>query len=641
MPITTNATAAPQWKWNFPPRKYHIDDDDDDQDNNSSSSSSSQDTHIDDDETDDDDSGSYTMNNNEPPHPLGFESRYGTTRFGLYHHHHHGATDSEHPSRNETIFNRDDEYAWNALIRINNDDDDEYYHKNSNGRIPSSQQSSSYYISPIRSYTHFDNRGGVSTKLLLRGMMQMMHQTSSHDQSDDKGNGSRHDKTMDELSMGMDRIANLVKAARCCHDPSEGIITSSSSLISPRPSNMHHPQQQQLSPSSTCLSSIAPHTTTTIPSSPPPHSTSRLLQLAMECERQQRGILSNELSSHLQSTYEKVYQQQHCRGFLLLLQAEANRVQLAKERIAQRQERAHKLEELGRLERESLERQLHEQRQEQERLENERIAAKAAKSEEEQKKEQHRLELLAIAEQEAEKEAAAKYQHVSRAQDLIMHLDRVRSGSVGGLWEFDKSTMVSKRRLQFKKIVNGKINTLAHDGGKILEVSRLVCDAISNAAKDDSHDTGGGVTTMGKKYLLDLLCSNLIVRVQADGFNGTRGDGFPLAAMFAQVSVHCEEIGPILEGHLYTVCRMAIPALSLDKTGGYTENENNNNNNDDFLMESLGMIRDKNGEFESFEKFLHRTEVSKVGFHLSNALSLLLNLCSLCSLFKFIVRQIH
>ena len=248
---------------------------------------------------------------------------------------------------------------------------------------------------------------------------------------------------------------------------------------------------------------------------------------------------------------------------------------------------------------------------------------------------------MAIAEQEAEKEAAAKYQHVSRAQDLIMHLDRVRSGSVGGLWEFDKSPMVSKRRLQFKKIVNGKINTLAHDGGKILEVSRLVCDAISNAAKDDSHDTGGGVTTMGKKYLLDLLCSNLIVRVQADGFNGTRGDGFPLAAMFAQVSVHCEEIGPVLEGHLYTVCRMAIPALSLDKTGGDAENENNKNNNDDFLMESLGMIRDKNGEFESFEKFLHRTEVSKVDFHLSNALLLYFGFVVTKSLLSMLSFQIY
>jgi hypothetical protein len=29
------------------------------------------------------------------------------------------------------------------------------------------------------------------------------------------------------------------------------------------------------------------------------------------------------------------------------------------------------------------------------------------------------------------------------------------------------------------------------------------------------------------------------------------------------------------------------------------------------LMESLGMIRDKDGEFESFDKWLHRTEVRR------------------------------
>ena len=35
-------------------------------------------------------------------------------------------------------------------------------------------------------------------------------------------------------------------------------------------------------------------------------------------------------------------------------------------------------------------------------------------------------------------------------------------------------------------------------------------------------------------------------------------------------------------------------------------------NSNDELMESLGMIRVKDGEFESFEKFLHRTEVRGV-----------------------------
>ena len=114
--------------------------------------------------------------------------------------------------------------------------------------------------------------------------------------------------------------------------------------------------------------------------------------------------------------------------------------------------------------------------------------------------------------------------------------------------------------------------------------------------------------TMGKKYLLDLLASNLIVRVQAGTFNGVRGDGFPLASMFAHVSTQCEELGPLLEAHLYGVCPTAIPTMSLTSAGG--GGEEGGEEDEEELMESLGMIRDKEGKFESFDKFLNRTEVS-------------------------------
>jgi hypothetical protein len=163
--------------------------------------------------------------------------------------------------------------------------------------------------------------------------------------------------------------------------------------------------------------------------------------------------------------------------------------------------------------------------------------------------------------------------------------------------------------LQFKKVVNGKINTLSHEVNKILDVGRIVVEAIEAASRDDDDaasssaaagggDGDGGVMSMGKKYLLDLLASNLIVRVQAGTFNGVRGDGFPLASMIAFVSTHCEEIGPLLEAHLYSHCPTAIPSLSLTSPDGGEEE----------LMESLGMIRDKEGEFETFDKFLSRTE---------------------------------
>lgn len=77
-----------------------------------------------------------------------------------------------------------------------------------------------------------------------------------------------------------------------------------------------------------------------------------------------------------------------------------------------------------------------------------------------------------------------------------------------------------------------------------------------------------------------------------------RGDGFPLAAFLAMVSSEIEGFAPIFEAHIYSVCPTAIPALPKpDKDA--TEDE---------LMESLGMAKNKEGEFESFERFLHRTE---------------------------------
>lgn len=78
----------------------------------------------------------------------------------------------------------------------------------------------------------------------------------------------------------------------------------------------------------------------------------------------------------------------------------------------------------------------------------------------------------------------------------------------------------------------------------------------------------------------------------------TRGDGFPLAAFLAAVASEAPEFVSVFEAHIYTVCPMAIPVLP--KPG--------KDASEDDLMESLGMAKNKNGEFESFERFLQRTE---------------------------------
>ena len=40
---------------------------------------------------------------------------------------------------------------------------------------------------------------------------------------------------------------------------------------------------------------------------------------------------------------------------------------------------------------------------------------------------------------------------------------------------------------------------------------------------------------------MDLIACSVVVRVQADGFKGTRGDAFSLASMLAQVSLKVDD----------------------------------------------------------------------------------------------------
>ena len=72
-------------------------------------------------------------------------------------------------------------------------------------------------------------------------------------------------------------------------------------------------------------------------------------------------------------------------------------------------------------------------------------------------------------------------------------MEDVRSGL---LRAFETSPAASRRRLQFKKVVNGRINTLSHDGGKVRDVSDAVVDAIAQASRDDddaaARAPGGG-----------------------------------------------------------------------------------------------------------------------------------------------------
>ena len=181
--------------------------------------------------------------------------------------------------------------------------------------------------------------------------------------------------------------------------------------------------------------------------------------------------------------------------------------------------------------------------------------------------------------------------------------------------EYDTTTdaFIKQKRLLFKKLVNGKINTLAENVQKIREVAHDVTTAITNAKNDDAQyksapnqNNNNKMYALGKRYLVNLLSSKVIVRIQAEGFNGPRGDGFPLAHMLCLVAANVKDMIPVLTAHIYTVCPTAIPTLpsTTDDT-----NTNTNNSEEDNFMIQLGMIRQKDGNFETFERFLSRTEV--------------------------------
>ncbi|VEU40682.1 unnamed protein product [Pseudo-nitzschia multistriata] len=205
-----------------------------------------------------------------------------------------------------------------------------------------------------------------------------------------------------------------------------------------------------------------------------------------------------------------------------------------------------------------------------------------------------------------EREAAAKKatEYIDKAKKLVGQLVQVRAS----VEPFEKNKTVGKRRLGMKKMANGKVNTLNDNPSKIREVATQISTAIAAYEQEDGQiktqlqQGAPGLTSdmaVGRRYFVDLLASTAMKRVQAESFGGTKGDGFPLAAMLAMVSVESKQIISVLAAHIYTVCPVAIPTLPAPR----------DNASEDDLMIGLGMQRNqKTGEFETFPRFLARTE---------------------------------
>jgi len=221
-------------------------------------------------------------------------------------------------------------------------------------------------------------------------------------------------------------------------------------------------------------------------------------------------------------------------------------------------------------------------------------------------REERQAHEVAVQKKRAESEARAKKktEHVDKAKKLVGQLVQVRAS----VEPFDKNKAVGKRRLGMKKIAKGKVNTLTDNPDKIREVATEISNAIARYDQEDAQikqqlqQKVAGMTpdmAVGRRYFVDLLASTAMTRVQAESFSGTKGDGFPLAAMLAMVSLQNKNIMAVLAAHIYTVCPTAIPTLPTPKADA----------SEDEVMIGLGMQKNKKtGDFESFPQFLARTE---------------------------------
>jgi hypothetical protein len=312
----------------------------------------------------------------------------------------------------------------------------------------------------------------------------------------------------------------------------------------------------------------------------PFHETSRHIQQKLQLERQRMEQEHAATTNSINTAY---------------LELEREAAAILKTRQIEEKAVKRKQQEQEAREKQVQDEKLQQQEKERKHREDKQVAQDEKRHHEEQKREAR------------EAKQAEKTEYVHKAKKLVTQLVAVRES----IEPFDKNKAVSKRRLGMKKVVRGKINTLSENAAKIQEVATDVSRAITEARAEDEQIKQAlerkepGLTSdmaRGKRYMVDLVASNTIQRVQAEGFNGPRGDGFPLANMLAMVSLENKELVPILAAHIYTVCPTAIPTLPTPAPDASEEE----------LMSSLGMIKGRNGEYETFDRFLSRTEVSRL-----------------------------
>jgi DNA repair exonuclease SbcCD ATPase subunit len=204
------------------------------------------------------------------------------------------------------------------------------------------------------------------------------------------------------------------------------------------------------------------------------------------------------------------------------LQKYIDKQRLEAERIREEQRRQQEEEEEAKREADRVAR-------EEEEIQQKKDQAEADKKEAEVKAAKVKADAASSAKQKVKADQDAKEkaenEYIYKAEKLVSRLVELRAN----VETFEKSKPMSKRRLSMKKVVNGRVNTLSEDAGKIRLVAADVNAAVAQARQDDlqvkaqleaGNPQYSAEMARGKRYFSDLLASKVIVRVQAEGFNG-------------------------------------------------------------------------------------------------------------------------
>lgn len=419
----------------------------------------------DDNDEDDDDSDSE----DELPHPLGFET-LGQSRYSV----------DRHPKESMEAFKRRHGY----INYFDEEYDGDFFRDTDASRLIATIPQ----VPPLSNY--LDPRTAPTASL-----MQLYYRNNQKNHL--RPNGRWHEKRRDnDDDDDIDKMTQLLYAAALV-DQSQPALphSSSSTLSSPNASRtiiMRSSAQELVAPYRAMQSDVVK------------------IEREMELERRR---LEQE---HLEAA----------RILQTLLQQNDDAAQSILREQARLDAHAQEEQRAAAAEAEKEQQRLHELEDERRRQE-EKDSAEREKLRKEHEEEKKQQQLEAEKDKAAEEKAARESDFVGRAQKLVGQLVQMRASVKP--FEESKDMMIKKRRLQIKKIVSGRVSTLAENVEKIRQIAAEVSQAIAEAREQDEHfkqQIAAGNTqippemTKGKRYIVDLLSSNAMVRVQAEGHNG-------------------------------------------------------------------------------------------------------------------------